>query len=431
MHHLSKLKNGTTLITVPIKGTAATTILCMFPIGSRYEEDHIAGSSHFIEHLMFKGTLKRPTSAEITRILDSVGAQYNAFTSKEFTSYYVKIASIKQEVAFDVLSDMISNSEFKPEEVEKEKGAIIEELRMYKDNPLMDIEEVFENVMFANHPLGRDIGGSEDTVRGVSRQELFEFFQKHYSAKNMVLVVAGAINKKRMKKFLAYFADHTAPKNATTPDYYKKYLNPFTWPKEKLELAHRVNVKEKKVDQCQIMLGFPSVKMFHPDSVAIDLLATILGGGMSSRLFTEVREKRGLAYMVSASTTKYRDAGIVYVRAGIDPSRLTEAMKVIQDELHKISERGVTELELKNAQNYLIGHMALELEDSFSQANWFAEKQLFAPKIETYDHVVKKIKKVTLQQVNRLTKRLFKSEEMRVGAIGPFTKDQFLNMIEK
>jgi predicted Zn-dependent peptidase len=379
---------------------------------------------------MFKGTTKRPTSAEITRLLDSVGAQYNAFTSKEFTSYYVKIAGIEQEIAFDVLSDMISNSEFKPEEVEKEKGAIVEELRMYKDNPLMDIEEVFENVMFEDHPLGRDIGGSEDTVRGVSRQELFEFYQKHYSAKNMVLVVAGAIDAKRMKKFLAYFAEQPSPKKATTPLYYKKHLHPFLWPKEKLELAHRVNVKEKKVDQCQVMLGFPSVKMYHPDSIATDVLATILGGGMSSRLFTEVREKRGLAYMVNASTTKYRDTGVIYVRAGIDPSRLQEALQVIRDELHKIAEHGVTEIELKDAQNFLIGHMALELEDSFNQANWFAEKYLFAPKIETYDQVVKKVKQVKLHQINRLARHLFKTEDMRVAAIGPFTKDQFLGMLQ-
>jgi predicted Zn-dependent peptidase len=430
MYSLKKLKNGTTLITVPIKGTEATTVLCMFPIGSRYEDDHIAGSSHFIEHLMFKGTPKRPTAAEITRLLDSVGAQYNAFTSKEYTSYYIKIAGTKQEVAFDVLSDMIFNSEFKPEEVEKEKGAIVEELRMYKDNPLMDIEDVFENIMFDSHPLGRDIGGSEDTVRGVSRQELYEFYQKHYSAKNMVLVVAGAIDKKRMKKFIHYFAEQVSPKNATTPAFYKKNLNIFSWPKEKIELVHRVAVKEKKVDQCQVMLGFPAAKMYHPDAVATSLLATILGGGMSSRLFTEVREKRGLAYMINASTTKYRDAGILYVRTGIDPARLTEALKVIREELNKIAVHGVTEHELRDAQNYLIGHMALELEDSFNQANWFAEKFLFAPKIETYDSLVKKINKVTVKQVNRLARELIKFDQMRVGAIGPFTKDAFLGMLE-
>jgi predicted Zn-dependent peptidase len=189
-------------------------------------------------------------------------------------------------------------------------------------------------------------------------------------------------------------------------------------------------VKEKKVDQCQVMLGFPAAKMYHPDAVATSLLATILGGGMSSRLFTEVREKRGLAYMINASTTKYRDAGILYVRTGIDPARLTEALKVIREELNKIAVHGVTEHELRDAQNYLIGHMALELEDSFNQANWFAEKFLFAPKIETYDSLVKKINKVTVKQVNRLARELIKFDQMRVGAIGPFTKDAFLGMLE-
>lgn len=429
MYNIKKLKNGTTLITVPIKGTEATTVLCMFPVGSRYETEKISGASHFVEHLMFKGTTKRPTSQEITRTLDAVGAQYNAFTAKEYTGYYVKIAGKKQEVAFDILSDIIFNSQFKIDEVEKEKGAIVEELRMYNDNPLMDIDDIFECLLFKGNELGWHIGGTEETVRGVSRDELWEYYQKHYSAKNMVLVIAGDVEKKKMGKMADYFASQPSPEGATGLSYYKKEFTPFALPVAKRPLVDRVVVKEKKVDQTQLILGFPGLRHNHPDRFAAGVLAAILGGGMSSRLFSEVREKRGLAYMVRALTTAYRDTGVLYIKAGLDPARLPEAVKVINEELQKITEEPVLEKELEDAKNYLIGHMALDLEDSFNQASWYAEKFLFAPKIETYEQVVKQVKKVTVKQVQRVAKELIKFDQMYLAAIGSFTKEAFLKIL--
>lgn len=428
MYHLSKLNNGITLITVPIKGTSATTVLCMFPVGSRYEDQKISGVSHFVEHMLFKGTEKRPNSQEITRTFDAVGAQYNAFTSKEYTGYYVKIAGGKQALAFDVLSDMIFHSTFKDEEVEKEKGAIVEELRMYKDNPLMDIDDTFESILFEGNSLGWNIGGSEETVRGVSRDELWDHYQRHYSPKTMALVVAGAIDQKRLKKFVKNFADKQAPKNATSLAYYKTSYPPFKLPSKK-SLAERVVVKDKKVDQAQLMLGFPALPHNHPDRYALAVLTTVLGGGMSSRLFSEVREKRGLAYMVKCDATSYRDTGLMVVKAGLDPARLSEAVKIIRQELQKIVSEPISEKELVDARNYLTGHVALQLEDSFNEANWFAEKFLFAKKIETFDEMSRQLKKVTVKAVQKVAKNIINFDEMRIAAIGSFTKEKLLDWV--
>lgn len=428
MYHLSKLKNGITLITVPVKGTSATTVLCMFPVGSRYEDHKISGVSHFVEHMLFKGTEKRPTSQEITRTFDAVGAQYNAFTSKEYTGYYVKIAQGKQALAFDILSDMIFHSTFKHEEVEKEKGAIVEELRMYKDNPLMDIDDTFETLLFDGNPLGWNIGGTEDTVRGVSRDELWDHYQRHYSPQTMALVVAGAIDQKRLKKFVAHFSQKQAPKNATKPTYYKTQYPPFKLGAKK-PLFDRVAVKEKKVDQAQLILGFPALPHNHPDRYALAILTTVLGGGMSSRLFSEVREKRGLAYMVKCDATSYRDTGLMAVKAGLDPARIAEAIKVVREELKKIVEEPISEKELSDARNYLTGHIALQLEDSFNEANWYAEKFLFAKKMETFDEMNKQLKKVTVKAVQKVAKNLIDFDEMRLAAIGPFTKEKLIEWL--
>ncbi len=428
MHRISKLKNGITLITIPVKGTSATTVLCMFPVGSRYEDHKISGVSHFVEHMLFKGTEKRPSSQEITRAFDSIGAQYNAFTSKEYTGYYVKIAQAKQGIAFDMLSDMIFHSTFKHEEVEKEKGAIVEELRMYKDNPLMDIDDTFESLLFDGNPLGWNIGGTEETVRAVTRDELWDHYQRHYSPKTMALVVAGAIDQKRLKKFVQNFVDKQPPKNATSTAFYKTKYPPFKLETKK-PLVDRVAVKEKKVDQAQLILGFPALPHNHPDRYALAILTTVLGGGMSSRLFSEVREKRGLAYMVKCDVTSYRDTGLMAVKAGLDPARLSEAVKVIREELQKIITEPITEKELLDAKNYLTGHVALQLEDSFNEANWFAEKFLFAKKLETFEEMSRQLKKVTVKPVQKVAKNVIDFNEMRVAAIGPFSKEKLLEWL--
>jgi predicted Zn-dependent peptidase len=429
MYSISKLQNGITLIRVPIKGTKATTVLAMFPVGSRYEERRISGISHFVEHIMFKGTIKRPTTLDISRELDAVGAQYNAFTSKEYTGYYIKIAGHKQEIAYDILSDMLFNSQFKAEEIEKEKGAIVEELRMYRDNPLMDIESQFESLLFGDTALGWDIGGTDESVRAITRDDLWYYYQKHYSPKNMVLVLAGDIEKNKTKSLLRYFGQQVAPREATTLSFYKNNFTKFVVRTSSVSLAKRVVVKQKKVDQSQVILGFPGLKTNHADRYVASVLSTILGGGMSSRLFTEVRERRGLAYMVRSSVSAYRETGTFYIQAGLDPARIREAVKVIKDELKKIKEYPVDLKELEDAKNNIAGNLALQMEDSHTQANWFAEKFLFAPTIETYEQVVQQLKKVTAHDIQRLANQLFDFKKLHSAAIGSFSKEKFLKLI--
>src|SRR3989338_9813978 len=296
MYKISKLKNGLNLITIPLVGTKVITALVLLPIGSRYENRKISGVSHFVEHMMFKGTLKRPSAIDLTRELESVGADFNAFTGKEYTGYYVKIDSAKQELAFDLLSDMLFNSKMDEVEMKKEKGVIVEELRMYEDNPSMFINLMFDRLLFGDCPLGWDEGGSATTVNGLDRQELWDYYKSAYEPQNMTLVVSGNIDQKKLKKLVEkYYAEQ---KNIKSKDKRtKSTFDKYTFPASVSKLADRVIAQERKVDQAHLILGFPGFDHNHKHRHALGLMSYIFGGGMSARLFIEVREKRGLAYM--------------------------------------------------------------------------------------------------------------------------------------
>jgi predicted Zn-dependent peptidase len=430
MYKRTKLKNGITFIKVPVKGARSITALALFPIGSRYETPVLSGASHFVEHMLFKGTDKRPESTDISRTLDALGADYNAFTSKDYTGYYVKIASEKQEVAYDILSDIIYHSKFDKEEVEKEKGAIVEELRMYKDNPTMAIDMMFDALLYGNTPLGWDIGGTPDTVRAVTREQLYEYYQAHYSPKNMVLIVSGAINKTNEKKILKYFGGKKAPKGSFAYSHYEKAFSKFVWSKQPQQIEKRILAEEKTVDQAHMILGFPGLHNTDPKRYAASILINILGVGMSSRLFVEVREKRGLAYMVRAGSTSFRDVGAVHVQAGLDPSRLTEALQVIKAEISRMANEPVTDEELANAKSNISGRLSLSLEDSSTQAEWFGKQFLFNDKIQLPEDVIKKINSVTKKDVQTLAKQIFDMDQLRLAIISPLPKEKVIDMVK-
>ncbi len=430
MYKISKLKNGITLIKSPIKGAKALTVMAMFPVGSRYEEKRMSGSSHFVEHMMFKGTKKRPTHLEISRELDAFGAEYNAFTSKDYTGYYIKTGEVNMEKAFDWLADIVFHSTFAAEEVEKEKGVIVEEVRMYEDNPLMAVDNLFERAMFGDHPLGWDVGGTPETVRGVSREDLWNYYKHYYFPGNMVLVVAGNINEKKLTKSLKPFmAVDSSLFTGKDSKKLKQQFTKFAWKKESAPLAERVLASERKLDQAQVMLGFPAFDYNHKDRYALSVLLTILGGGMSSRLFVEVREKQGLAYMVNASASSFADVGVATVSAGLDPSRLKAAIAVIKQELEKIKKEKVSAKELIDAKNNIAGRTELSMENSSSQAQWFAKQFWFADKMQTYEQVNKKIKAVTAADVQRVAARIFDWSQMRMAFIGPMSKEKVLELL--
>ncbi|MFA7653507.1 MAG: pitrilysin family protein [Candidatus Magasanikbacteria bacterium] len=442
MYQLSKLKNGISLITVPVAGTKATTVLALFPVGSRYEMPALSGGSHFIEHMMFKGTKRRPNTQAISRELDAAGAEYNAYTSKDHTGYYIKIDGAQSELAFDMLSDMLFNSLMNESEIEKEKGVIVEELRMYDDNPTMKIDSLFDEVVFGGNTLGIDVGGTVSSVRALTRIDLVNYYKAAYQPSNMVLVVAGDVDKKKLPKNLKYFErchpdeNRDQRLNRADPHFhgddrvrfdYKKFAK-FSWP-QNCALKKRIINKEKPLDQTHLILGFHGLPHNHPDRYAQSVLLNILGGTMSSRLFEEVRNKRGLCYMIHTGGNSFRDVGTAQIQAGLDPARLDEAVAVIKEELNKIATKPVSDKELHEAKSNFSGRMVLGMEESNAVADWFAKQFWFSKKIETYEQVLQKIKKVTTGDVLKLAKKLFVWNEARLAVIGSAKENEIIKLL--
>jgi len=413
MFKKAKLKNGIRLITIPNKSTKAVTVLILFPVGSRYETKDIGGVSHFIEHMMFKGTEKRPSSLDISKELDSVGAEFNAFTSKDFTGYYVKASAEKIELAYDILSDMLFQSKFDQGELDKERGVIVEEINMYEDNPLMYVESLFEELVFGDQPLGWQIAGTREIIKTVPRQKLMDYMHKYYQPANMILIVAGNINKAQVKKLTGqYFGSFG--KNEFKK--FTKYGSPQDSP--------RIKVSYKETEQIQLCLGYPGISFFDEDRYPLQLLSIILGGNMSSRLFVNIRERYGLCYFIRASTEHYHDAGTFVVQAGLEKARIMEAIKLIMEELKKAKDNGVTEKELQDAKDFLKGKMVLNLEDSESLADFFGKQELYYGEIVTPEEKLKKYMKVTTGDILRVAKKIFDPKKINMALIGPFKDDK-------
>ncbi len=408
------LKNNATVVMIPLADTKSLTTLVMYPVGSRYETNKMAGVSHFVEHIMFKGTKKRKDTLTLTREIDRLGAQYNAFTGKEYTGYYIKADASYTEVSFDILSDMLFHSKFDAKEMEKEKSVIVEEIRMYNDNPIMNIDNIFEEVMY-DGPLGRDIAGSEKNVLSYNRKDVLAFRKKHYSPSNMTVVVAGAINEDTHKLLNKYFGSvkKTSKKKNNFSAY--KFGN--------IKKEKRIAVQFKKTDQAQLMLGFPGYKYGDRKHSALSVLNTILGGSMSSRLFIKIREKLGLAYTVRSGAEKFNDTGYVYVRAGLEAKNINKAISAIRKEIERIIKNGVSLQELKDAKTHIRGGLTLSLENSSVVANWFATQSLFFDKMQTPEEKLKRIEKVTREDVQRIAKNVFNFNKMRVGIIGDVNKE--------
>ena len=404
------LKNKVKVYLIPLADTKSVTGQIMFPVGSRYEPAHLNGVSHYIEHLMFKGTTKRKNTLTLTREIDRLGAEYNAFTDKESTGYYVKADASNTKIIVDILSDMLFNSLFDSKEMEREKGVVCEELKMYRDNPMMNIDSIFEQLMFKGSPLGWDIGGTSELVQAYKRAEVLEFRDRYYDPSAMSVVFAGAITPELKKYIEEYFG--AKPSKVKVPAGYE--LATFGSVKK----SERIVVDHKKTDQVQMMLGWPGYKHGAKENIVLRVLNTILGGSMSSRLFIQVRERKGLAYVVRSGASAYRDSGYVYVQAGLEPKNINKAIACIQTEITKLVQKGVTARELADAKTHYRGRITLSLEDSSNQAEWYAKNALFMDRIYTPEERLKEIEAVTAKQVQDLAKKVFKADEMRVAIIG-------------
>lgn len=393
----------------------SATVLVMVGAGSRYETSKNNGISHFLEHMAFKGTTKRPNAKIISEVIDGIGGEFNAFTSKEVTGYYVKSAANHVDLCLDILSDMLQNSKLDKDEIEREKGVILEEINLYEDTPSRKIGDVFEGLLYGDTPMGWDIAGRKEVIKAITRKDFVNYMGSLYSADNITVVIAGGIEANQAEKLVEkYFGNM---KSFDTLRYEKLDQN---------QVKPALYIKEKKTEQVHAAIGFRTVAVTHPDKHPLSVLAAILGGGMSSRLFSEVREKRGLAYYVRTSSDHYLDAGNIVSTAGLDPKRLEEGVAVIIEEYSKFAngKANLTQKELSKAKEYLKGHLVLELEDSRAVAAFYAQAELLEKQIETSEQLIEKIDKVSLKDVEDVAKKYFKTETLNLAIIGNFDDRQ-------
>jgi predicted Zn-dependent peptidase len=409
MFKKTTLKNGLTLITIPMPHLESVTSLVAIGAGSRYEYKKISGISHFLEHMFFKGSRKYPTAEIIASLIDGVGAVNNAGTSKEWTTYWIKSSSTHLELSIDVLSSMVKESLLAEEEVEKEKGVIVEELRMYHDNPARFVEDLYERLQFGDQPLGWDIGGDEKTVKSLKREDLVDYVKSHYFTNNMAVVFAGKIPKNIEELVNKYFSD--------IPEGQNSKFAPF---KAKKQTKPEVGVYYKDTDQANLVLGVEGYDRYDPKRFAAKLLGIILGEGMSSRLFIQVRERRGLAYHVSSSHDSYLDTGLFTIFAGLKLEKVQEGLEVIKAELERTKSEKVTDDEIKKAKEILKGRIALRSESTNFLAEHFGIEFILDRKLETFEEYLKKIDKVTVEDIQEVAKELFKKEKYNLQIIGPF-----------
>ncbi len=415
----STLRNGATVVLAPFSGTDAATILVAFQVGSRNEHGAVWGGSHVVEHLMFKGTTRRPQTIDISKELDRYGAQYNAYTGKDLTGYWVKIAGEQLPVAVDLLNDMIFHSTFNAEEMEREKNVIVEEIKMYEENPIMHIEDLLEEAMFDGHVLGKNIAGTAESVKTMKRDDVIAYHRAHYRPENMVIVVSGKLPENLVDLLETTFGTVAASAAARST---------FDVIGDQTRIG-RIRYQHKELEQIQLSLGFPTVGRGHVDEAPLKLLSAIVGGTMSSRLFVEVREKRGLCYTVRTSTDAYQDVGMFTVHAGLDATRLGEAMKVITDELRKAATDGVTAEELTMVKENVRGGLSLSLEDSAARAEFYGRQALFLHTVQEPLERMKIFDAVTLEDIARVARQYLRFDRMSLAAIGPFQDEAELKTL--
>ncbi|MSU54502.1 MAG: insulinase family protein [Candidatus Staskawiczbacteria bacterium] len=413
MHKKAVLKNGLRIVTVPIKNAKSVTVLILVGTGSKYETKDINGMSHFLEHMFFKGTKKRPNTLKISETLDMIGGQYNAFTSKEVTGFWAKVDKKHTDIALDWISDMFLNSKFEAEEIEKEKGVVIEELNMYLDMPSSYVSELFEDLLYKDQPAGWRIVGEKEHILAFGRKKMVDYYQTHYSTQNTVICVAGDVNSKQIEgKINTYFAK---AENTTLP---QKVATKELQSKPEILLHH------KKTDQTHFCLGVRAYDMYSPQKYALSLLSIILGGNMSSRLFISVRERNSLAYYIHTSVDTTTDTGYLVTQAGIKNESLEKAIALILKEYKNLRDIKITPRELKKAKDYLRGSMSLSLDSSDAQASFFATQELMEGKLLTPEEKLKLVDKVTVADINKVAKDIFKPEKLNLSVIGPIEEKE-------
>lgn len=414
------LSNGLTVLTVPSSDAESVVVDFFVKTGSRSESEKENGIAHFLEHFLFKGTEHYPSALAISELVDSIGGEMNANTGKEHTQYYIKAKSSYLPLIFEVLTDMLQAPLLDPVELEKEKGVIVEEINMYKDTPMYEIENILERIMWPDTALGRDIAGSKGTVTAFTREMFQSYLEKHYQTANMILGVSGKFNNKQLEGLIKKHWSKLPKKKFHS---WSKVVDGQDEP--------RVEVQFKETEQAHLTLGFKGFPYGDKRNSAAQVLAAILGGGMSSRLFTEVREKRGLAYYVRCHPSSYQDTGVFQVSSGVQVNAIEQAITVILSELDRIATATVDSKELNKAKEYIKGKTTLALEDNQVRLDWFLDQVAFQKQIRTPSDAFERIDKVTAKDITKVAKELFNRNKLSLAVIGPYKSDKNFSKLLK
>ncbi len=405
------LSNGTRVLTAPMAHAQSVSCFVMFAAGSRYERRDESGIAHFAEHMFFKGTERRPTARDIATEIDAIGGEFNAFTGKELTGYYVKCAAETRDVALDVLVDMLRNSRFDAGEIDREKGVIVEEMNMYADTPRSYVGNVWERHLYGDQPLGWDVIGTEETVRGATRETFLGYLDRWYRPERTVVGLGGQIGEDVIGR-LEELVGGIEPGSTGSPEAVVLPGN-----------GSPVRLHTKQSDQAHVVIGARSYPHAHPDRYAVQLLSTVLGGGMSSRLFTEVRERRGLAYYVFSGNQSYSDAGTLGAQAGVDLSRIDEAVETIVGELRRMADEPVPADELEKARAFAKGRFVLGLESPHATIMFGLRREILEGRAVEPTEVLEGLDAVTADDVARVARDVL-GGEFRLALIGPFDQPE-------
>ncbi len=409
MFETRRLGNGARILTARMRDAQSTAVYVGIAAGSRYERPEAAGIAHFAEHMFFKGTEARPTARDISAEIDGIGGEFNAFTGKEMTAYYVKCAAPDAGIAVDVLADMLLASRFDAEEIDREKGVIVEEINMYLDTPRDRVAQAFDSLRYGESPIGRPIIGTKETVQAATRDTFTSYLDEWYRPDRIVVGLGGAVSESVVGQVVDAFGSLPARESPERP---ATELPTFAEP--------AVRIDRRDSDQAHVVLGVGGLPTAHPDRYVLAVLSTVLGGGMSSRLFTEVRERRGLAYYVFAGAGSYADAGSLVVRAGVDVNRTELALETIAAELRRLVDEDVPEAELSKAKRFLIGRTILGLEDPRGVIGHGLRGEILEGEPRTVEEIREGIEAVTAADVRRLAAELVTPERTTLAAVGPF-----------
>jgi len=412
-HTLHTFPNKLRLITKKLSNTKAVTVLVLAGAGSRYETLKINGIAHFLEHMFFKGAKKYKNTQEVSGTIDSIGGDFNAFTGKEYAGYYVKAASESVETAVDVLSDMLIHARFDPKDIENERGVILEEYNMYQDTPMYQIGWNFEQLIFGDQSIGRDQIGTKELISTVNREQFQEYQRQLYTPDNIVVCMVGDITPEKSQELCEKYFQLETTKKALE-------FKPFEGhPTDKF-----IQLTNKQTKQAHLTIGFPGRSYHDTQKWALKLLAVILGGNMSSRMFLNIREKQGLCYYVRTETDEYSDTGTISTRAGVDVTRVKDAISGIVKEYKEIATNGATQAELDKAKSYLKGKMTLRLEDSEEHAHLLARQELLLNEIHTPEEINEILDAVDIEEINELASKIFDEKKLYLSLIGPYKEEE-------